>query len=128
MTQLVLYDCRNNNSIAVIDVTARRVLQRWFLQGHPVRLALHSERGELLSTEVHTGDLAMISLKDGSEIARMPIGDRVNGLAVDRKGEHAYVSAPASHIVVQVSLRDWKRRRVFRTFPGPDPILVLEDR
>jgi hypothetical protein len=52
----------------------------------------------------------------------MPIGARVNGLAVD----HAYVSALASNIVVQVSSRDWKRQRVFRTFSGPDPILVLE--
>jgi DNA-binding beta-propeller fold protein YncE len=118
---------RNNNSVAVIGVPSNRLLHRWFIQGHPVRLAIVPGRGELLSTQVHTGDLALISQADGSEVARMPIGKRVNGIAVDRRGEHAYVSAPASNTVVQVSLRDWKRRRVFRTPPAPHAVIIVED-
>lgn len=124
----VLYAAtRNNNSIAAIDVSSNRLVHRWFIQGHPVRLAMVPGRGELLSTQVHTGDLALVSLADGSEVARLPIGSRVNGLVVDQQGEHAYVSAPASNIVVQVSLKNWKRRRVFRTPRGPDPVIILED-
>jgi DNA-binding beta-propeller fold protein YncE len=123
----VLYAAtRNNNSIALIGARPARLLQRWFVQGHPVRLALIPDRRELLSAQVHTGDLALLSL-NGSEIARMPIGSRVSGLAVDRRGEHAYVAAPASNIVVQVSLKDWKRQRIFRTLSGPDPVVILEE-
>lgn len=116
---------RTANALAVIDVRERKVARLIEITGQPVRALLTPDGKHVLTTLIDSGELAVVDAEKWTLERRLPVGKRVEGLAVDPAGRFAYCAAQADDKVVKFSLTDWRQVSEIKAGPRPDPILVL---
>jgi DNA-binding beta-propeller fold protein YncE len=109
----------------VIDGAEWKLVKLIEVTGQPVRMQLTPDESRLVVTLIDSGEAALVDAKKWTLEKRLPIGKRVEGLAIDRAGKFAYAAAQADDKVVKFALDDWKPILEIKGGPRPDPILVL---
>lgn len=116
---------RTTNGVAVVDTHTAKVERILEIAGQPVRAALAPDGVTLLVTLIESGEVAVVDVRRGTVERRIPVGRRVEGLAIDQEGKFGYASAQADDKVVKFSLADGKVISEIRTSPRPDPLILL---
>lgn len=122
---------RDDDSVAVIDTGARRVLARVRVGSHPFALLYDAPRARLYALNVQSDDLSVIDMRELRRpvvIATVKVGKAPYGAALAQGGALLYVTNQRDD---SVSVVDADSLRVLRTLPGfayPEGIAAHADR
>jgi DNA-binding beta-propeller fold protein YncE len=116
---------RTAEGIAVIDAKTGELERILAVPGQPVRVSVTPDGTRLLATCIVSGDCAIIDTASHEIVGRVPIGNRVEGLAVDATGRIGFASAQADDKVIRFTIADARVRRTIPAKPRPDPLLLL---
>jgi len=109
---------RDDDSVAVVGLTARRVLSRVKVGTHPFALLFDERRERLYALNVQSDDVSVIDLRDidrPAVIATIKVGKAPYGAALASDGALLYVSNQHED---SVSVIDTASLRVLRTLGG----------
>jgi YVTN family beta-propeller protein len=88
-------------------------------------VALTPDGRTALVAESAESTLTLASVADGSVTARIPVGSRPDGIAVDAAGRWAYVTGNGDNSVTVVDLEARRAVRTFAAGDGPSGVLLL---
>ena len=122
---------RDDDSVAVIDARARRVIGRVRVGSHPFALLLDAKRQRLHALNVQSNDITVIDVRDLRQpavIATVPVGRAPYGAALAEGGSLLYVTNQHAD---SVSVLDADKLQVLRTLDGfgyPEGVAAHGDR
>jgi DNA-binding beta-propeller fold protein YncE len=95
-----------------IDMDRLRIDRAYRVGAVPKVVAVTPDHRYVLVSNWCTWDLSVVSVKQGREVRRIPIGSYPRGIAVSPKGNAAYVAVMGGSHLVRVDLRRWTTRSV----------------
>lgn len=109
---------RNDDSVAIVDTAALRVLARVRVGSHPFALLHDAPRQRLYALNVQSNDLSVIDLRDPAhprELQRVPTGEGPYGATLAAGGRLLYVT---NQLDDSVSVIDAEALKPLRKLPG----------
>lgn len=119
---------RDDDSVAVVDTEALRVLARVGVGSHPFALLYDAPRQRLYALNVQSNDISVIDLREPRqprETARVAVGDGPYGAALAAQGQLLYVTNQLDDSVSVVDAETLKLLRTLRGFGYPEGIAAL---
>lgn len=115
--QLLYVNLVDEAKVAVVDLRKRRIVGTWKLPAgvrNNVAMALDAAHSRLYvgsrDSEMH-GSLLVLDTTNGRTLAKLPIGGWADGISIDQKRRHIYVSTGVGHVdTYAVGPRDTYRR------------------
>lgn len=115
--QLLYVNLVDEAAVAVVDLRKRRMVATWKLPTgvrNNIAMALDTAHARLYvasrDSEMH-GSLIVLDSANGHPIATLPIGGWADGIAIDQKRRHIYVSTGVGHVdTYAIGPRDAYRR------------------
>jgi YVTN family beta-propeller protein len=95
-----------------IDMKTLKIDRAYRVGAVPKVVAVTPDHRYVLVSNWCTWDLSVISVKQGKEVRRIPIGSYPRGIAVSPLGNAAYVAVMGGSELVRVDLRRWTTRRL----------------
>jgi YVTN family beta-propeller protein len=108
---------RAGDSVAVVDVLNRELVQRVRVGREPHFAALSPDSARLYVTVTGEGVLAIVNLETLAVSARVPVGNRPMGVAVSSDGSRVFVANDADETIAFVD--PGQGRRAARSMPVP---------
>ena len=110
----------DSHAVLVIDLAARRVMQRIPVGRYPHGLRLSPDGNSLAVANRDSGDVSLIDVQRRKEIARIAVGKKPVQVAFAPDGQRLFVSLSGEDAVAAV---DPRQRTLLDTYPvGPGPI------
>ena len=122
---------RDDDSVAMIDAGARRVLGRVKVGSHPFALLLDGPRQRLYALNVQSNDVSVIDLRDLHRlavIATVPVGRAPYGAALANDGTLLYVTNQHADSVSVLDADTLQVRRTLDGFAYPEGVAAHGDR
>lgn len=104
-----------SNSVSLVSVTDRKVLDELFIGEHPAFVALCPDGQTVLVSCEYSGEVAVLNVASNrlKRVGNIPVGFEPCGIAVAPAGSKAYIGLVATGEVAEV---DWKALTVLRKF------------
>lgn len=119
---------RDDDSVAVVDVAARRVRGRVQVGSHPFALLLDEARERLYVLNVYSNNVSVVDTRSLLPVATVAVGKAPYGVALAAAGTLLYVT---NQLDDSVSVINTHNLQVLRTLPGfgyPEGVAAYADR
>jgi DNA-binding beta-propeller fold protein YncE len=116
-TRQMYLDVEDRNSIAILDLKARKVIGNWPIRHshHNMPMAFDAEHRRLYigcrDGDMH-GSIAVIDLRSGEESDTLPIGGWVDSIYYDARRQRIYSSAGVGHLETYQWLSNGKYQKL----------------